>query len=124
MVLGIARIYNYDINLERAKELVTTFGMGFLARTLFQELSKLGGVPGWILSAAIASSTTVVMGYAAARWFERGERLSADALSKLTKEITEKQLTNLKKLGKGRPGKKDIQEHIAESLEEEIKLHE
>ncbi|HRE03776.1 MAG TPA: enoyl-CoA hydratase/isomerase family protein, partial [Ilumatobacteraceae bacterium] len=34
--------------------------IGFLGRTLFQELSKLGGPPGWALSAAIASSTTVV----------------------------------------------------------------
>jgi small GTP-binding protein len=124
MVLGIARIYNYDITLERAKELVTTFGVGFLARTLFQELSKLGGVPGWVLSAAIASSTTVVMGYAAARWFEKGEKLSAEALAKLTKEITEKQLVNLKRISKGKPDKKAIQERIAESLEGEIDIGE
>src|SRR5512146_624696 len=65
MVLGIARIYNYHITLQRARELIATFGLGFLGRTLFQELSKFGGVPGWLLSAAIASSTTVAMGYAA-----------------------------------------------------------
>ena len=59
---------------KRARELIVTFGLGFVGRTVFQELSKLGGPPGWLLSAAIASSTTVVMGYAAAMWFERGER--------------------------------------------------
>ena len=74
LVLGIARIYGQRITLARARELVVTFGLGFLGRTLFQELSKLGGPPGWVLSAAIASSTTVVMGRAAAVWFERGER--------------------------------------------------
>jgi small GTP-binding protein len=75
MVVSLARIYNYKITPKRATELVATFGLGFLGRTLFQELSKLGGLPGWLLSAAIASSTTVVMGYAAVRWFEKGERI-------------------------------------------------
>jgi len=76
LVLSIARIYQYQMTVKRARELVVTFGLGFLGRTLFQELSKLGGPPGWALAAAIASSTTVVMGYAAILWFERGERLT------------------------------------------------
>ncbi len=98
MVLSIARIYNYKITLQRARELMITFGLGFLGRTLFQELSKLGGVPGWILSAAIAASTTVVMGYAASVWFETGEKLSRDALQRLTREITSYLLGVLKGL--------------------------
>ena len=81
MVMSIARIYSYEITLQRAKELVVAFGLGFLARTIFQELSKFGGIPGWLLSAAIAASTTVVMGYAASVWFETGEGLSNEALS-------------------------------------------
>ncbi len=75
MVLGIARVYDYKINLERARELVVAFGLGFLGRMIFMELSKLGGIPGWLLSAAIASSVTVVMGYAAAEWFQSGKKL-------------------------------------------------
>jgi small GTP-binding protein len=117
MVLGIARIYSYKITPKRASELVATFGLGFLARTLFQELSKLGGIPGWLLSAAIASSTTIVMGYAAIRWFEKGERLSSEALKKLTKETTTYMLDTLKSLGKRKPGKKELQERITQSLE-------
>ncbi|HBA92168.1 MAG TPA: hypothetical protein DCZ08_10650, partial [Anaerolineaceae bacterium] len=66
MVLSIARIYNYRVTIQRARELAATFGLGLLARTLFTELSKLGGPPGWLLGAAIAASTSVVMGYAAA----------------------------------------------------------
>ncbi len=81
MVMSIARIYNYEITLQRAKELVVAFGLGFLARTIFQELSKFGGVPGWLLSAAIATSTTIVMGYAASIWFETGEELSKETLN-------------------------------------------
>ena len=107
MVLGIARVYSYQITPKRASELVATFGLGFLARTLFQELSKFGGIPGWLLSAAIAASTTVVMGYAAIRWFEKGERLSSETLKKLTKETTSYLLNTLKGFGKRDPVKRN-----------------
>jgi small GTP-binding protein len=117
MVVSIARIYNYKITTRRASELAATFGLGFLGRTLFQEFSKLGGLPGWLLSAAIASSTTVVMGYAAVRWFEKGERLSSEALKKLTQELTITLLDSLKDLGKRKPDQKALQQNITESLE-------
>ena len=118
MVVSIARIYNYKITPQRASELVATFGLGFLGRTLFQELSKLGGLPGWLLSAAIASSTTVVMGYAAVRWFEKGQKLSTDALKKLTQAMTTYLLGTLKSLGKRKPGQKGLQQRITQSLED------
>ena len=117
MVVSIARIYNYKITPQRAAELVATFGLGFLGRTLFQELSKLGGLPGWLLSAAIASSTTVVMGYAAVRWFETGQKLSTEALKKLTQGMTVYLLDTLKSLGKRKPGQKGLRERITQSLE-------
>jgi len=117
MVVSMARIYNYKITPRRATELVATFGLGFLGRTLFQELSKLGGMPGWLLSAAIASSTTVVMGYAAVRWFESGEKLSNEALKKLTQGVTSSMLDTLKSLGKRKPDQKELRERITTSLE-------
>ena len=117
MVVSIARIYNYKITPQRASELIATFGLGFLGRTLFQELSKLGGLPGWLLSAAIASSTTVVMGYAAVRWFEKGQKMSAGALNKLTKVMTTYLLETLKGLGKRKPGQEKLRERITQSLE-------
>ena len=117
MVVSIARIYNYKITPQRASELVATFGLGFLGRTLFQELSKLGGLPGWLLSAAIASSTTVVMGYAAVRWFETGQKLSTEALKKLTQGMTTYLLDTLKSLGKRKPGQNGLRERITQSLE-------
>jgi small GTP-binding protein len=117
MVVSIARIYNYKITPQRASELVATFGLAFLGRSLFQELSKLGGLPGWLLSAAIASSTTVVIGYAAVRWFEKGEKLSTEALKKLTQGMTAYLLDTLKSLGKRKPGQKGLRERITQSLE-------
>ena len=118
MVLSIARIYNYRITPQRATELVTTFGLGFLARTIFQELAKLEGIPGWLLSAAIASSTTVVMGYAAIQWFEKGQKLSSETLKKLTKVLTGSMLDSLKSLGKRKPSRKELEARISGSLEE------
>jgi uncharacterized protein (DUF697 family) len=117
MVVSMARIYNYKITPRRATELVATFGLAFLGRTLFQELSKLGGLPGWLLSAAIASSTTVVMGYAAVRWFEKGERLSSEAIKRLTQGMTSSLMDTLKSLGKRKPNQKELQERITQSLE-------
>src|SRR5574340_15654 len=118
MVMSIARIYNYRITIERARELVITFGLGFLGRTLFYELSKLGGIPGWLLGAAIASSTTVVMGYAAAIWFERGEKLSAERTRVLTKALTGYFLETLKGMGRRRPSRKTLQERMQEAVQE------
>lgn len=112
MVLSIARIYAYDITLQRARELVATFGIGFLGRMVFEELSKLGGIPGWLLSAAIAASTTFVMGYAASVWFETGEKLSADTLKRLTSDITSALLATLRGVGKTGPNKKTLKEQI------------
>ena len=116
MVLGIARIYNYKITLKRARELVVSFGLGFLGRTLFYELSKLGGVPGWLLSSAVAASTTVAMGYAAVVWFEKGERLTNENLKKITKNMTQVFMENLKTIGKKRPNKKGLKESMEELL--------
>jgi len=118
MVLAIARIYNYQINLQRARELVAAFGMAFLGRTIFQEVSKLGGVPGWVLSAAIATSTTVVMGFAAVAWFDRGERLSNDTLKKMTEQVTRQVLDALRSLGKQKPDKASLEQTITQVLEQ------
>jgi uncharacterized protein (DUF697 family) len=73
MVLSMARIYNYRITLARAKELTASFGAGVPGRTLFHELSKFGGPPGWVVAMGVAAGTTVGMGYDSALWFEKGE---------------------------------------------------
>jgi small GTP-binding protein len=117
MVLSIARIYNYQITMQRARELIVTFGLGFIGRTLFHQLAKFAGLPGWILASAIATSTTVVMGYAAAVWFERGERISNEALKQMTKEMTQYLLETMKGFGKRKPGRKNLQETISQALE-------
>jgi small GTP-binding protein len=116
LVLGIARIYNYKITTSRARELVATFGLGLLGRTLFQELVKLGGPPGWAVAAAVAASTTAVMGYASILWFERGERLTSDTMRRASQNITAYLLESLKGLGRRRPSRRKLEERLSEAL--------
>jgi small GTP-binding protein len=122
MVLTIARIYAYRITFSRARELVVTFGMALLGRTLFYELSKLGGPPGWLLAAAVAAGTTTAMGYAAAIWFERGEKISRKTMQRISKGIASTVIDRLKFLGKRRPSKVTLRERIQETLEETPEL--
>jgi uncharacterized protein (DUF697 family) len=117
LVLGIARIYGQRLTLQRSRELVVTLGLGLMGRTLFQELSKLGGPPGWVLAAAIASSTTVVMGRAAAAWFERGEKATAADLRAESRSLARQMLRSLTKLGR-RPGRDVVEREVEATLRE------
>jgi hypothetical protein len=65
----------------------------------------------------IGTFTNVVMGYASVRWFEKGQKISTDALNKLTKTVTTDLLESLKNLGKRKPGQGKLQEQITQSLE-------
>lgn len=120
LVLGIARIYGQRITVARARELVVTFGLAFLGRTLFQELSKLGGPPGWVLAAAIASSTTVAMGRAAAVWFERGERAKPSDLRAESRSLAKRMLEPLKKLGRRRPPRETVEREVEAALSDAL----
>jgi GTP-binding protein Era len=117
LVLSLARVYGYKITLGRAKELIATFGMGFGARMIFQQLLKLGGVPGWVLSAAVAAATTVAIGYAAMLWFAYGERPTQERLRETIASVTQHLSDQLKGLGKRRPDKVTLRERIVEGLQ-------
>jgi len=118
MVLSIARVYGYKITLSRARELLAAFGMGFIARAVYQQLSKLLGVPGWILSAAIAAATTVAIGYAAIMWFSLGEKPARETLKRMTGDVAGHLRGQLLGLGKRRPDKATIRQRISLALED------
>lgn len=118
LVLGIARIYGKKITLQRARELIVTFGAGMLGRTLFYELSKFGGPPGWILSAAVAAGTTVAVGYGAMVWFERGVKISRDELKRISGAVGETLIERLKTMGQRRPDRKSLQDRVSIVLED------
>jgi small GTP-binding protein len=117
LVLSIARIYGFKITAGRAKELIATFGVGFIARTIFQELSKLGGVPGWVLSAAVAAATTVAIGYAAMIWFAHGERPTQEAMQKIVADVTDHLKEQLMGLGE-KPDRGALRQRLAQALKD------
>lgn len=116
LVLSMARIYGYQITLGRARELIATFGIGLIARTIFQELSKLGGVPGWILSAAIAAATTVAIGYASIVWFASGEKPTQEALQKIVADVTGYLKDQLMPQGEKKPDRATLRGRITQAL--------
>jgi small GTP-binding protein len=118
LVLSIARIYGFKINLARAKELVATFGVGMIARTVYQQLSKMLGVAGWVLSASIAAATTVTIGYAAMVWFAHGERPTQDALKRMVGDVAVYLRDRLLGLGKKKPDRGTLRQRISEALKD------
>ena len=119
MVLTIARIYQYKLTAKRARELIGTFGLGMLGRVLFQQLSKFAAVPGWILSSAIATSMTVVMGYAAIEWFEKGERISNEKFHLLSRDLSQSLVQKLRELFKRRPSREQMKKAVVDLVGED-----
>jgi GTP-binding protein Era len=118
MVLSIARVYAYRITPARARELIATFGLGVLGRTLFYELSKFGGPPAWLVAAGVAAGTTMAMGTAAAVWFDRGERLSGEAIGRIARSVTRGIVGRLAPLGRRRPTRITLRQQVDEALQE------
>jgi uncharacterized protein (DUF697 family) len=118
MVLTIARIYQYKITAKRAREMIGTFGMGLLGRALFQQLSKFANVPGWILSSAIATSMTVVMGYAAIEWFEKGERISNEKFRQLSRELSQSFVQKMREAFTRKPSREQFNKVVVDLVSE------
>lgn len=119
LVLTLARIYSKSLDWRRGRELITGLGVGVLARTLFGELSKLGGVPGWVLSASIAGGTTLSLGVLVMRWFETGEKPDNKEVGKMAKVFGESVRDRLRIFGKKKPTKESVTEALDGLLDEE-----
>ena len=74
MVLGIAAVYDEELSMERARELIGVLAAGFGLRTLSRQLLKLVPVAGWAASGVVGYAGTLAMGRAAILYFERGKR--------------------------------------------------
>jgi small GTP-binding protein len=118
LTLSIARIYGFEVTFARAKELIAAFGIGFAARTVFHELVKFGGLPGWLLSATIAASTTVTIGYASTVWFAEGERVSPQVLNKLMRDMSSYLRDQVKDLARKKPDEGTLVQRITLALKE------
>lgn len=116
LVLSIARIYQYKLTLGRLRELLGVLGMGYVGRTLFYELSKLGGPPGWVVGSAVAATTTIVVGYTAVLWFAKGERLTAETSRKLVRLIGKRMVERFSRFGRRAPSRQELADEMAAVL--------
>lgn len=88
MVLSLARVFGHGLTLARAKELAVTFGSAILGRRVFYYLANMVPLAGWLLGTAVASATTMALGYGVATWFATGEKLSVENMSRLAADLT------------------------------------
>ncbi|MGD8398566.1 MAG: 50S ribosome-binding GTPase [Anaerolineae bacterium] len=116
LVLSLARIYGLRITAGRARELIGAFGAGLLGRAAFRQLAKLGGVPGWVLAAAVAAATTAALGYGTMLWFAHGEKPTRETLQRVTDRIAQRLRARLLRLGEARPEKQSLRARIAEAV--------
>jgi hypothetical protein len=86
---------------------------------LFTELSKLGGVPGWLLSSAVAASITASMGYASIEWFSKGEKVTKEKAQEISQKLAAVILARLKTTFKRKPSKRALEFELQKLLEEE-----
>jgi hypothetical protein len=59
-----------------------------------------------------------VMGYAAILWFERGERLTSERMGQVSRGVSTFLLERLKGLGRRRPSRRELAEHITQAIEQ------
>jgi len=116
LVLTLSRIYGNKLSAKSLLELGSTFGAGWLARLLFQELTKFAGVPGWVLSASVAASATLTIGFTALNWFETGVMPDKKEMQKQAQGLQQRIKEGLLNLGKSKPSKKRVTEELEKLL--------
>lgn len=70
MVLIIAAAYGQSLGLSQIKELAAVIAGGFACRTAAREITGLVPAVGWAVKGSVGYGGTVVMGYAALKYYE------------------------------------------------------
>lgn len=122
LVLSIARIYGEELGPKRIGELMGSFGLGWLGRMLFQEVSKVAGLPGWLVSSSIATSATLTIGYATMTWFETGRRPDKSEVTQYARESQGRLTRLLSRMGRKKPDKKSLTEELEKDLAPDVTI--
>jgi small GTP-binding protein len=112
LILTLSQIYAHPMSWRSILELGSSFGAGWLARLLFQEVSKFAGAPGWVLSASIAASATFTLGVTALTWFETGKKPDPKEVEAQAQGLFSRIRESLSRLGRKRPSKKRITQEL------------
>lgn len=116
LVLTVARIYGRPMGVGAAGQSLGSIGAGVLARSLFTELAKLGGVPGWVLSASVAASATVAIGYSAIVLNETGQRPKKAQVEQMTRSLQGRFARLLGSLGRRKPKRAQVTQMLDEAF--------
>jgi uncharacterized protein (DUF697 family) len=87
MVLKIAAVYDEEVGLDRALEILSVVGTAFVFRTLARQ--ALDFVPGfgWALKGAVGFTGTVALGEAAIAYFEAGAPLQLSHMKRISRQL-------------------------------------
>jgi uncharacterized protein (DUF697 family) len=87
MVLKIAHAYGEELGIDRAAEILSIVGTGFVLRALARQ--ALDFVPGfgWAVKGAIGFSGTVALGQAAIAYFEAGAPLRVSKMQRINRQL-------------------------------------
>jgi uncharacterized protein (DUF697 family) len=87
MVLKIAHAYGEEVGLDRAVEILSIVGTGFVLRTLARQ--ALDFVPGfgWAVKGAVGFSGTIALGQAAIAYFEAGAPLRVSRMQRINRQV-------------------------------------
>jgi uncharacterized protein (DUF697 family) len=87
MILKIANAYGEELGLDRALEIISVVGTGFVFRALARQ--ALDFVPGfgWALKGAVGFSGTIAMGQAAIAYFEAGAPLRVSRMQRISRQL-------------------------------------
>jgi uncharacterized protein (DUF697 family) len=87
MVLKIAHAYGEELTLDRAVEILSVVGVGFVLRTVARQ--ALDFVPGfgWAVKGAVGFSGTIALGQAAIAYFEAGAPLRVSRMQRINRQV-------------------------------------
>jgi uncharacterized protein (DUF697 family) len=87
MVLKIAHAYGEELTLDRAVEILSVVGVGFVLRTVARQ--ALDFVPGfgWAVKGAVGFSGTIALGQAAIAYFESGAPLRVSRMQRINRQV-------------------------------------
>lgn len=87
MILKIAHAYGEELGLDRALEILSVVGTGFVLRTLArQALDFIPGL-GWAVKGAVGFTGTVAMGQVAITYFEAGAPLRTSRMQRINRQL-------------------------------------
>ena len=104
MVLKIAHAFGEELGIDRALEILSIVGTGFVLRTLARQ--ALDFVPGfgWAVKGAVGFSGTIALGQAAIAYFEAGAPLRISRMQRINRQlekVTSRLPGPLRRLGSG-----------------------